>query len=165
MTRHDAIAIHAMAPLVRPATPNGVVCSYPIGWKTRAWRPKETTVMEYSPTGLARFLRGRDRVKHRESGACRALKRWYGTRHDHGTPSGRYAAARDAGWESADLMTLDVGARALHLEIIVLCGFSGHGFKLAPLMGDIAADFILEGRTERAVEHLLPHRLLTAVQH
>jgi sarcosine oxidase len=50
-------------------------------------------------------------------------------------------------------------------QIIVLCGFSGHGFKLAPLMGDIAADFILEGRTERAVEYLLPHRLLAPVQH
>jgi hypothetical protein len=46
-------------------------------------------------------------------------------------------------------------------QILVLCGFSGHGFKLAPLMGDIAADLILEGRTERAVEQLLPHRLLT----
>jgi hypothetical protein len=60
MTWHDAIAIHAMAPIVRPATPNGVVWSYPTGWKTRAWRLEETTAMEYPPTRLARFLLAHD---------------------------------------------------------------------------------------------------------
>jgi sarcosine oxidase len=43
-------------------------------------------------------------------------------------------------------------------SIVLLCGFSGHGFKLAPLFGDVAADLVLEGRTSRSIDHLAPGR-------
>jgi sarcosine oxidase len=43
-------------------------------------------------------------------------------------------------------------------SIVLMCGFSGHGFKLAPLFGDVAAELVLEGRTPRAIEHLAPDR-------
>jgi sarcosine oxidase len=32
-------------------------------------------------------------------------------------------------------------------EVTVLGGFSGHGFKFAPVMGDVAADLALQGHT------------------
>jgi sarcosine oxidase len=46
------------------------------------------------------------------------------------------------------------GAEAL----VVMCGFSGHGFKLAPLFGDVAADLVVDGGTARSIEHLAPSR-------
>jgi sarcosine oxidase len=42
--------------------------------------------------------------------------------------------------------------------MVVMCGFSGHGFKLCPLFGDVAADLVLEGRTARSIDHLAPSR-------
>jgi sarcosine oxidase len=38
--------------------------------------------------------------------------------------------------------------------IVVLAGFSGHGFKLSPAMGDIAADLALDGGTAQPIEFL-----------
>lgn len=45
-------------------------------------------------------------------------------------------------------------------NVVLLCGFSGHGFKLAPVFGDVAADLVLTGGTERPVSHLAPDRHL-----
>lgn len=41
---------------------------------------------------------------------------------------------------------------------ILLSGFSGHGFKMAPVMGKIAADLITEGKTDHSIDHLEPNR-------
>ena len=46
--------------------------------------------------------------------------------------------------------------------ITVLAGFSGHGFKFAPVIGDVAADLALEGRTARPIEQFEPHRFAKA---
>ena len=51
-----------------------------------------------------------------------------------------------------------VGALPGNDRVIVLTGFSGHGFKMSPVMGDIAADLLLDGKTNRAVDHLAPAR-------
>jgi sarcosine oxidase len=45
-------------------------------------------------------------------------------------------------------------------HVVLLAGFSGHGFKLSPIIGDIAADLALEGSTERSIPHLDPARYL-----
>ncbi len=42
---------------------------------------------------------------------------------------------------------------------VLLCGFSGHGFKMAPVMGQIAADLILDGKTSFSISHLSANRL------
>jgi sarcosine oxidase len=39
-------------------------------------------------------------------------------------------------------------------DIILLAGFSGHGFKLSPAMGDIAADLALDGYTHQPIDFL-----------
>jgi len=41
------------------------------------------------------------------------------------------------------------------------CGLSGHGFKLAPVLGEVLADWALEGTTELPVEFLGLRRLET----
>jgi sarcosine oxidase len=53
-----------------------------------------------------------------------------------------------------------VGALPGTEQIVVACGFSGAGFKFAPVMGDIVADQIIEGSTARDVEFLAPGRNL-----
>ena len=39
-------------------------------------------------------------------------------------------------------------------QVLFAAGFSGHGFKFAPVMGEVLADLALEGRTERPVDFL-----------
>lgn len=43
-------------------------------------------------------------------------------------------------------------------RVILLCGFSGHGFKMAPAIGRIAADLAIDGATELPIDHLAPSR-------
>jgi len=42
--------------------------------------------------------------------------------------------------------------------LTVLGGFSGHGFKFAPVIGDVAADLALDGGTARPIEQFAPTR-------
>ena len=41
-----------------------------------------------------------------------------------------------------------------HESVVVACGFSGHGFKFAPVMGEALADLALAGRTRLPIEFL-----------
>ncbi|WP_269410174.1 N-methyl-L-tryptophan oxidase [Lentibacillus daqui] len=36
----------------------------------------------------------------------------------------------------------------------LVSGFSGHGFKMSPVIGSIAADLVIDGKTEHGIEHL-----------
>jgi sarcosine oxidase len=54
-----------------------------------------------------------------------------------------------------------VGRHPLHANVIVLCGFSGHGFKMASAMGRVASDLALDGGTALPIEHLSPARFLS----
>lgn len=38
-------------------------------------------------------------------------------------------------------------------RVTVISACSGHGFKFAPVIGDIAADLVLDGRTDRDISH------------
>jgi sarcosine oxidase len=42
--------------------------------------------------------------------------------------------------------------------VTVLGGFSGHGFKFAPVLGDVAADLALQGRTAYPIDLFEPGR-------
>ncbi len=44
-----------------------------------------------------------------------------------------------------------------HARVILCGGFSGHGFKFAPVIGEIAADLALEGRSRHPID-FLSHR-------
>jgi sarcosine oxidase len=45
-------------------------------------------------------------------------------------------------------------------RLVVACGFSGSGFKFATIMGEIAADFAINGSTGRDVSFMAPDRQL-----
>jgi sarcosine oxidase len=51
-----------------------------------------------------------------------------------------------------------VGRLPGHPNVIVLGGFSGHGFKMSPAIGQIARDLVLDGKTELPTGHLRPDR-------
>ena len=45
-----------------------------------------------------------------------------------------------------------------HDRVFVATGFSGHGFKFQPVIGDILADLAISGTTELPIEFLGMHR-------
>lgn len=51
-----------------------------------------------------------------------------------------------------------VGLHPRHSNVVVLGGFSGHGYKLATVMGEVAADLALRGRTDHDISLFDPSR-------
>jgi sarcosine oxidase len=49
-----------------------------------------------------------------------------------------------------------------HRAVTVACGFSGHGFKFVPVVGEILADLALTGTTGHPIELFHPRRLTSA---
>jgi len=45
-------------------------------------------------------------------------------------------------------------------NVSIACGFSGHGFKFASVVGEILADFAIEGKTELPIEFLNAKRFV-----
>jgi sarcosine oxidase len=46
-----------------------------------------------------------------------------------------------------------------HEAVTVACGFSGHGFKFVPVVGEIIADLATTGRTDHPIDLFDPRRL------
>jgi sarcosine oxidase len=55
-----------------------------------------------------------------------------------------------------------VGLHPDHPEVAIACGFSGHGFKFASVMGEILADLALKRETPHSIEFLSPQRFRRA---
>jgi len=55
-----------------------------------------------------------------------------------------------------------IGPHPADPEIIVAGGFSGHGFKFAPVVGEIVADLIIDGSTRFDIAFLSPARFAHA---
>lgn len=51
-----------------------------------------------------------------------------------------------------------LGLHPEHPEVAIAAGFSGHGFKFAPAIGEVLADLVLAGRTELPIELFDPRR-------
>jgi len=47
-----------------------------------------------------------------------------------------------------------------HDQVAIAAGFSGHGFKFVPVIGEILADLVLDGATTRPIELFDPARLV-----
>lgn len=47
-----------------------------------------------------------------------------------------------------------VGIVPGHPNVSIMTGFSGHGFKFAPIMGKIASQLVIDGKTDRHIAHL-----------
>jgi sarcosine oxidase len=46
-----------------------------------------------------------------------------------------------------------------HEQVVVACGFSGHGFKFVPVVGEVLADLVTEGTTAHPIALFDPARL------
>ncbi len=46
-----------------------------------------------------------------------------------------------------------------HPQVAIACGFSGHGFKFTPVIGEVLADLALDGRTGQPIALFDPARL------
>lgn len=44
-------------------------------------------------------------------------------------------------------------------RVVLACGFSGHGFKFAPVIGEIVADLVIDGATDFPIARFDPARL------
>ena len=45
-------------------------------------------------------------------------------------------------------------------RVVLACGFSGHGFKFAPVIGEVVADLVVDGETAYPIARFDPARLL-----
>ncbi|WP_258935282.1 FAD-dependent oxidoreductase [Nesterenkonia pannonica] len=52
-----------------------------------------------------------------------------------------------------------IGRHPEHDQVSIACGFSGHGFKFVPVVGQILADLALDGSTEHPIGLFDPMRL------
>jgi sarcosine oxidase len=51
-----------------------------------------------------------------------------------------------------------IGPHPEHPNVTVACGFSGHGFKFVPLVGELLADLALEDATRHPIGLFAPTR-------
>ncbi|MHB1938926.1 MAG: N-methyl-L-tryptophan oxidase [Acidobacteriaceae bacterium] len=51
-----------------------------------------------------------------------------------------------------------VGLHPRYPQVAIACGFSGHGFKFATVIGEVLADLALAGETAHPIEFLSPQR-------
>ena len=63
-------------------------------------------------------------------------------------------------WLDFESEEIDVGALPETPSVIVGAGFSGHGFKFAPVIGEILADLALDGQTSHPIDFLKLERFL-----
>jgi glycine/D-amino acid oxidase-like deaminating enzyme len=54
-----------------------------------------------------------------------------------------------------------LGRHPRHPQVVVSAGLSGHGFKFAPVLGEILADLALDGTTRHPIGFLDPGRFGT----
>ncbi|MEY9968460.1 sarcosine oxidase [Streptacidiphilus sp. MAP12-16] len=52
-----------------------------------------------------------------------------------------------------------IATHPAHQQVTVACGFSGHGFKFVPVVGEILADLAVDGATDHPIALFDPRRL------
>jgi sarcosine oxidase len=55
-----------------------------------------------------------------------------------------------------------IGRHPQCADVVMACGFSGHGFKFVPLVGEILADLAIDGATDHPIALFDPQRLPSA---
>jgi sarcosine oxidase len=68
--------------------------------------------------------------------------------------AGRVIAAKACMYAMTPDANFVVDRHPEHAGLVLCGGFSGHGFKFAPVIGEIAADLALEGGTEHEIDFL-----------
>lgn len=73
--------------------------------------------------------------------------------------AGRFLRAATCMYTTTPDENFVVATHPAHPQVTVACGFSGHGFKFVPVIGEILADLALDGRTEHPIDLFDPRRL------
>ncbi|MFG1952059.1 N-methyl-L-tryptophan oxidase [Micromonospora sp. NPDC048830] len=74
------------------------------------------------------------------------------------TLPGRYLNAATCMYSLTPDQHFVISAHPQHPEVAVACGFSGHGFKFVPVVGEILADLAMSGSTEHPLGLFDPRR-------
>ena len=72
--------------------------------------------------------------------------------------AGRHAVSKTCMYTTTPDRAFVVGHHPGHENVIVACGFSGHGFKFVPVIGEILADLATAGRTAHDIALFDPAR-------
>ena len=76
--------------------------------------------------------------------------------------NGRCIAARTCMYTNTPDLHFVIGRHPAVPQCVVACGFSGHGFKFASVVGEILADLAMEGRTRHEIALFTPARFREA---
>ena len=91
----------------------------------------------------------------------RAMTRWIGPRLPSLAAS-HWAGGRPCLYTLTPDQHFIVGPHPRHERIAVAAGFSGHGFKFVPVIGEILADLVQHGRTDHRIDLFAPNRFARA---
>ena len=80
------------------------------------------------------------------------------------TLPGTYLRAATCMYTTAPDEHFVIATHPEHAQVTVACGFSGHGFKFVPVVGEILADLATTGRTEHPIALFDPRRPALATQ-
>ena len=76
--------------------------------------------------------------------------------------NGRCIAARTCMYTNTPDLHFVIGPHPAVPQCVVACGFSGHGFKFASVVGEILADLAMEGQTRHEIALFAPTRFREA---
>lgn len=74
--------------------------------------------------------------------------------------SGRFLRAAACPYTNTPDEHFVIARHPAYERAAVACGFSGHGFKFAPVVGEILADLVIDGSTRHPIEAFDPGRFL-----
>jgi sarcosine oxidase len=72
--------------------------------------------------------------------------------------AGRFLRGKTCMYTNTADTNFVIGRHPGHARVTVACGFSGHGFKFVPVVGEILADLALTGTTAHPIELFSPRR-------
>ena len=75
------------------------------------------------------------------------------------TLPGRYLTAATCMYTTTPDQHFVIAGHPEHSTVTVACGFSGHGFKFVPVVGEIVADLATTGATAHPIGLFDPRRL------
>lgn len=76
--------------------------------------------------------------------------------------AGRHVAAKTCLYTMTPDHDFVIGRHPGHENVVVACGFSGHGFKFVPVVGEVLADLVVDGDTEHDIGLFEPTRFLNS---
>jgi sarcosine oxidase len=74
------------------------------------------------------------------------------------TLPGRYLTAATCMYTTTPDQHFVIAQHPRHAAVTVACGFSGHGFKFVPVVGEILADLATTGTTKHPIALFDPRR-------